>query len=290
MSIQPNATDKLNRMQSLFKSSLERQQIEVPMLPKTANRAVQLTQDPDSDATKLATLIQGDQSLAAHVMRVANSAAYSPNSSIVSLQQAIARLGMQMITNIVLSVSINSKLFKTPGFEDHINYELRHSLVCALWAKEVARACRKNVEAAFISGLLHDIGKPITVQNALNIADNVGIAVAHEDVFKLEELYQRQLGKQVVAQWQMPSTVQNVIQYFDQYGEKHEGQILTMAVVAGTKIADHMMCEQGEEHCMTREELLAQPIFADLNLYQDEIENILERESDVKSTLEIMSA
>ena len=58
--------------------------IEVPMLPEVASRVLALSNDPDSDAAQLANLIQGDQALAGHVMRIANSAAYTPNASMVS--------------------------------------------------------------------------------------------------------------------------------------------------------------------------------------------------------------
>ena len=126
-------------------SKIERNQLEVPMLPEVAGKVVRLTQDPESDASELAKLIQSDQTLAGHVMRVANSAAYSPNSSMVSLQQAITRLGMKLIAEIALGASINSTLFNTPGFEKHISYELKYSLAAGIWAKEVARSCRKNV-------------------------------------------------------------------------------------------------------------------------------------------------
>ena len=52
--------------------------IDVPMLPEVANRVMRLTQDPNAITTDLAKLVQSDQVLAGHVMRIANSALYSP--------------------------------------------------------------------------------------------------------------------------------------------------------------------------------------------------------------------
>ncbi|MFT5084076.1 MAG: HD-like signal output (HDOD) protein [Lentisphaeria bacterium] len=265
--------------------------LEVPMLPKVAGKVVSLTQDPDSDASALAQLIQSDQTLAGHVMRVANSAAYSPNSSILSLQQAITRLGTKLISEIALSASINSTLFNTPGFEKHIAYGIKHSLASGLWAKEAARACRKNVEASFLSGLLHDIGRPVAVQSALEIAKSLHLDLDQEHVLKIENQFQREIGIRVVEKWQMPKTVCNVVRYFDDYGHSHASQALTMSVAAGALIAGHFMCEDGDEsHCITLPDLYAQPVLADLNLYQDDIQRVLERHSVVKDTLEIMSS
>ena len=126
--------------------------IEVPMLPEVANKALLLAQNSDSDASEMAQLIQSDQSLAGHVMRIANSAAYTPMSNLVSLQQAIARLGMGVISEIALTAAIGAKMFNTPDYESYVASVWRHALATSLWAKEVARHCRSNVEVAFFSG------------------------------------------------------------------------------------------------------------------------------------------
>lgn len=267
------------------------QELEVPMLPEVAGKVVRLTQDPDSEASDLAQLIQSDQTLAGHVMRVANSAAYSPNSSMVSLQQAITRLGMKLIAEIALSASINTQLFNTPGFEQHIAYEIKYSLATGLWAKEVARACRKNVEAAFLAGLLHDIGRPVAIQSTLEIAEKIGSKPTKEEILQLEGKFQHQIGVRVVEKWEMPESVCQSVQFFHDYTKKHNVQMQTMIVVAGAQIASHFMCEEGNKNeCNTIDELKEHPVFAGLNLYEDQIDSVLEKEEIVNSALEAMSA
>jgi HD-like signal output (HDOD) protein len=108
------------RIAQMLASLIEGKLIDVPMLPEVANKALILSQDPESDASAMAKLDQSDQSLAGHVMRIANSVAYTPLTNLVSLQQAVARLGMGIISEIALSASIGAKLFKTPGYEQHI--------------------------------------------------------------------------------------------------------------------------------------------------------------------------
>ena len=290
MSAEPVSMDNSNHIRALLAQTIQDNKIEIPMLPEVAGKVVQLTQDPESDATKLASLIQGDQSLAAHVMRVANSAAYSPNSTMVSMQQAIARLGMQLISEIALAASINSEMFDAPGFEKHINYELKYSLFSGLWAKEVARACRKNVEAAFLAGLLHDIGKPIAIQSVIKLATQHGIAINNEEVLKIENEFHRAIGIKVVEQWEMPKAVIDVVTYFDEYTQPHDAQTQTMSVVAGANIASHFMCEEGDDTCLTRDEIISLPALADLNLYQDDVLDILEKEEKVTQAMEAMSS
>lgn len=264
--------------------------IDVPMLPEVAGRVVQLAQDPNSSASALANLIQSDQILAGHVMRVANSALYSPNASLVSLQQAIARLGMKLISEIALAASINTSLFNAPGYDAHIQYVIRNSLLSGLWAKEIARACRRNVEAAFLTGLLHDIGRPVATQTLISQAKALAITVDKSTVLKLENTYQRRIGMKVVEQWEMPHTVREVVRYFDDYDAAGDARNQTMIARAGASFADFFMCEDGQPQCMTRDQLMKQPVLADLDLYQDEVEQVLDNEAAVQSAMEALSA
>ncbi|WP_086934736.1 HDOD domain-containing protein [Agarilytica rhodophyticola] len=271
---------------------IEKKQLQVPMLPEVAGKVVRLTQDPESESADLAKLIQSDQILAAKVMRIANSAAYSPNSSMVSLQQAITRLGMKLITEIALSASVNTELFNTPGFESHIAYEIKYSLLTGLWAKEVARACRKNVEAAFLTGLLHDIGRPVAIQTILEITRKLDINLSKADVFKIENKFQQEIGVSVVKKWEMPNSVCQSVEFFHNYSSPHSTQTQTMLVFAGALISHHFICEETEgekAECMTIEEVKEQPVFGDLNLYPDQIDELLEKEEAINSTLEAMS-
>lgn len=268
---------------------LEKKDFEVPMLPEVAGKVVQLTQDPESDATALAKLIQGDQTLASHVMRVANSAAYSPNTNLVSLQQAISRLGMNLISDIALAASINSSLFNAPGFEKHIKAQLRHALASALWAKEVARACRRNVEAAFIAGLLHNIGKPAAVQAIVKMARKHKYPITKEEFVALETKFHSGFGLEIVQEWEMPEAVINAVRYFNDYSTTHDTMNQTMITVGGERFASHFSCEPSQGVCISLEELKAENVLAALDLYQDEIETLLEKNEQVTATLEAMS-
>ena len=284
MSVDSVVPDNYKQVRTLLVAAIKQNNLEIPMLPEVANRVVQLTQDPESDASKLSSLIQGDQTLAAHVMRIANSAAYSPNSNISSLQQAISRLGMQNITEIALAASVNADLFKAKGYENYIAEILRYSLASGLWAKEVARACRKNVEAAFLAGLLHNIGQPVAIQTATSFAVQNQSPLSNEEIQGLELEFKQILGMVVVKEWGMPKAVRNAIQYFDDYDVDHEGKYQTMSVVAGASIAKANIKNEQDHQA-----LINQSVFADLNLYQDEVIQLLEKATQIESTIEAVS-
>lgn len=273
-----------------LKILIEKNHIDVPILPAVAGKAVRLTQNSESTSSELAKLIQSDQTLAGHVMRVANSAAYSPNASILTLQQAITRLGMKMIAEIALAASINSSLFDTPGFENYIERKLKFSLATALWAKEVARACRHNVEAAFLAGLLHDIGRPVVIQSALSIAQKTQTILTKEELCILEDTYQSPIGIRVIELWKMPSSVQNAVRYFDDYTAPHPSHNQTLSIVAGSLFTRHVMGETEECDTLSRNDLFNHPVFPALNLYPDELEKLIEKIDNIRSAMEAMGS
>ena len=129
-----------------IRTDLASGRLKLPVLPNVATEVLSSSLDDSSDAAKLAGLIQQDQSLASHVLRVVNSPAFRGSAEIVALQQAIARLGMVRIREIALTASLKNALSSKGSFQELMDRAWRLGLATGLWAKEVARATRRNVE------------------------------------------------------------------------------------------------------------------------------------------------
>ncbi len=267
-----------------IESLINNNQIEVPLLPDVANKALSLAQNPDSDASEMANLIQGDQSLAAHVMRVANSVAYTPMANLVSVQQAIARLGMGIISEIAISVSIGSKFFNTPGFEDYVADIWRHAVATSLWAKEIARQCRSNVEVAFLAGLLHSIGRPAILQVILDLDKEKKLELNNTEVHQLEDRYSHAVSQLVVNAWEMPILVIEAVSYSENFDEASTDPMKPALVNAAAQFSTYML----NPDKFNKDALLSLPVFEALNLYQDELETLLMNTESVSGKLEGM--
>ena len=281
----PPLSEQASNLAKLLTQKVQKNDISVPLLPEVANKVITLTQDPESDSTQLAKLIQSDPSLAAHVMKIANSAAYSPNASMVSLQQAITRLGMNLISDIAIAASISTKMFKAPGFETHISFIWKHALMTALWSKEIARACRLNVEATFLCGLLHSIGRPVALQTALEMATGKDTALSTEDLLAIEESVHTEVGACVLKKWDMPLIICESLQYFYSYNDAPHAKEQTAIVNAAAKFATHTL--KPEE--FSRTQLTEAEVLGDLNLYQDEVMDLLDKRDNVVGSMEAMS-
>jgi len=245
-----------------------------------------LAQNPDSDATEMAKLIQSDQSLAGHVMRIANSVAYTPLANLVSLQQAIARLGMGLISEIALAASIGTKLFNTPGYEDYVGQLWRHALASGLWAKEIARHSRTNVEVAFLAGLLHSMGRPAVLQSILDLAKQQSVTLSPADIKTLESNYYHSVTTSVINAWKMPSLVVEAVSYYADYKQAPNALTQAAQVHAGALYATYMLNEDE----LDKAALLSSPVLSILNLYQDEAEQLLTHTEAVKGRLEGLSS
>ncbi|MDX1474011.1 MAG: HDOD domain-containing protein, partial [Reinekea sp.] len=102
------AISQLETVRATLTKRIAQNDVDIPLLPEVAQKVLGLTQDADSDASQLATVIQSDPTLAAHILRIANSPAYSPNGNISSLQQAVSRLGMIVLAEVAIAASVNA--------------------------------------------------------------------------------------------------------------------------------------------------------------------------------------
>jgi putative nucleotidyltransferase with HDIG domain len=138
---------------------MENPKFDLPMLPATAVRIMQLLQDPDVPAKKIGDTVLTDPVLTAKFLRTANSPYYGGTVRIDSVHQAVSRMGLTMVKNIVLTISLNTTILREPRLS-HIAQQLwQHSIYSAITAQELAITAKAPAASAFMSALMHDIGK-----------------------------------------------------------------------------------------------------------------------------------
>ncbi|THK40542.1 HDOD domain-containing protein [Methylophaga sp. SB9B] len=241
-------------LEDLLNQAIAEGFVEVPVLPEVANRAFMLANDKESDASQMAQLIQSDPSLAGHVMRIANSVAYTPMANLTSLQQAIARLGMTTISEIAISAVLNAKLFNTPGYEKYAADIWQQALATSLWAKEIASHCNVNVEVAFLAGLIHSIGRPAVLQTLIDVAAQQTITLDDAIVHQLEDKYWLTVSQMIVIRWRMPALVIETIQHLETPStDKEAGQlaaVINMARYAADAMLNDDLADNFPQSCI----------------------------------------
>ena len=72
-----------------LEARIESGKLDLPLLPDAAMEVMNLSNSEKANPGKLADILHRDQTLAGHVLRIANSPAYKPRMPITSLRQAV---------------------------------------------------------------------------------------------------------------------------------------------------------------------------------------------------------
>jgi putative nucleotidyltransferase with HDIG domain len=274
-----------NRLESLLSERIEAGVIEVPLLPKVASEVLTMVYDPNAEAAKLAALIHQDQALAAHVIRVANSPAYMPRNPVVSLQHAVAMLGMNLLSEIAFTASLKNATLNVEGFDREIKSLWRHSLASGAFAKEIARMRRFNVESAYLCGLLHAIGKPVVLQTAAALAKEHQLSVEPASLDQLLNGYHIRVGSVIAKQWALPPQVAETIAFYEYYDQAAVARQECMTTCLADRLATHLLHPERLDDAAVRDH----PVHADLNLYPNDIEALLQMKEKIAVVVEAMN-
>ena len=107
---------------------------------------------------------------AMYVLRIAASAPNRPAMPIVSLTHAVAWLGLDEVANMAFTLALQPKMLDVPGHQRKARRLWRHSLASALWSRQLALALGREPGLCYLCGLLHDIGKAVTLREAHELA------------------------------------------------------------------------------------------------------------------------
>jgi len=136
-------------------------------VPSVAIRVIEATRRSDSDSDEIGMLVESDPALSAKVLKTANSAWLGCSGKIASLPRAMTLLGVDMVRCIALSVVI-SKLFlegSPTDARERFTLLWKHSLASGIGNELLTeKLCCGDPKTAFITGLIHDIGKFVLLQ------------------------------------------------------------------------------------------------------------------------------
>ncbi len=260
--------------------------LELPILSDTAAKVMTLCSEASCDARRLAELIQRDQALAGHVLRVANSAAYAPSEPIVSLQQAVSRMGLSVMRDISLAIAVKGKVFSVPGFEAELRELWLHSASAGAWAKEIARLRRRNVEGAFLAGLMHDIGKPVVLQAALDVYREAQRPADAKALRTWLDEHHTRVGSALLEHWSMPDWMQAATLWHHDPESAPEESLETAAMVC---LADHLSHWSLGDGKSSEDAIRSLGVLAPLSLYADDLDELFGRRDQVSAVSKVLS-
>lgn len=190
-------------------------EFKVPLLPTVVNRVLDITQRENYSLRDLSEVIVTDPIITAQLLKHANSAFYSRGHNIDSVPQAIQHIGAQAVTNLVLTLSLQSVVTGRDIFLEDRKRIWQHSLACALLSRSIASMLRIDREQAFLCGLMIDFGKLILLSLIYELMQKKPEyqATPRKIIDDVMETYHPKVGGIVGARWKLPAPVLEAITY-----------------------------------------------------------------------------
>lgn len=212
-----------------------------PMIPANAVEIANLARDPEVSAVKLTQAIGKDPLLAANVIRLANSAFSASATTITTLSDAVVRVGTRSVRQLVTAACLTSKLRNPKTYGTHAKLLVDHSVGTAYISWLVADHVDVDPDAAFLCGLLHDIGKFVILK------------LAHEDrpipptmtearLNAVIESRHATIGQQALANWDFAPEIQMPVAWHHEPGEAHGHLHVAAIVYAANRLAHRYGC------------------------------------------------
>lgn len=191
---------------------------ELPSLPQHLLKIQQVATNDKSSAEDLAQCILQDQALTMRVLRVVNSAMYQRRNQerVRTVRRSVIIMGFESVRKLALGLSVfdmMSKLSRSP----YLATITKHSLVTAGFAQVLAEATgRVMPEEAFVTALIHDVGKVVLLECSPEAMDDVlhdkkGGIPALEAERRYFGITHDRAGRRLAARWQLPMELQNAI-------------------------------------------------------------------------------
>jgi putative nucleotidyltransferase with HDIG domain len=226
--------------------------VRAPPSPLVALRLMQLLADERTPLAALKSTLEKDQTIAAIVLRLANSARYRWGREVTSLQQAIVVLGRKALREVGIAKEMHERTMSNGSMVSLRRRVWRESLTAAHVASVVAGFFNVVADEAFVAGLLHDIGRVPAVGVIEEVLKSAGATVSEAEAWALVEKHHLELGGTLARTWGLPNGLIDVI-------TRHHDPEFTSPLLETVRLADQLVKLMDEVPCVTAEALAALP-------------------------------
>jgi putative nucleotidyltransferase with HDIG domain len=213
-------------LQRIVLSRLADRTLKLPAMRASVIRCMSMIAKEDFSLHDIAQVVETDPVLAARVLGISNSAAFAAPTRVRSILAAVTRIGGKALRTVLFEAATN-QVFESS--DAHIAAACRglwtHSRAVALLAREVAeRAMLVDSSDAYLTGLLHDVGKPIIAALLLRseqrlLGQMTGTWFDAEAWVDIVQLAHRPVAIALATEWNLPDTVVSAVTDCSEYDE-----------------------------------------------------------------------
>ena len=235
----------------------------LPTLPHILLKLIDACNQETSSIKEVSAIVEKDPALCTKILRLVNSAHYGLRHSVENMNQAVALIGIKAVKNIGICASIyESFTQKRKDLSFNLKLFWWHSLKCAVLSRLLAKAIRySEPDEAFLSGLLHDIGKLVLWVNFPEqcgelmeehkdqpeslLADETGLGASHSEV-----------GAWLLEHWNLQSFMVDSVLYHHEPESRISAAFPLVQIVYVANILGREPAHEQEKALKTAKEIL----------------------------------
>ncbi|MFM2096965.1 MAG: hypothetical protein RIS70_4089 [Planctomycetota bacterium] len=192
---------------------------QLPALPQSAMRLLQLSQDPENGPAEFAVPIESDPGLAGQVLRFVNSSYFGFAREISSVRLALSLVGVRAIQNFTLWSAVFSVIPNPKCGALDVKVLWQDCLRRGLFSRSLGRRLKlKEAEDLFTAALLQDLAIPVLAKElkqryaeVFDAAKNSDATLATQEraVFGWDHA---EAGGKIAQHWNLPESITRMIQ------------------------------------------------------------------------------
>ena len=210
----------------------------LPSLPAVTLKCIEMLKPADFNYKQLAGALEREPALVARVLRVATSVGVG-GSPKLELSEALARIGAKQLRTLLFEAAARKAfLSKDPAIAALAKKIWEHSVAVATLARDLAALTGSNAsEAAYLGGLLHDIGKPVVAMVLLE-AERQMVGVRNQKWIDAEAWTEvigrvhRKVGASIAEKWKLPAEICRCVSDCSEYNNADRTSVVNAVCLA----------------------------------------------------------
>jgi HD-like signal output (HDOD) protein len=192
----------------------------IPTLPIFVWKLVHIIEEDEFTVGDLARIIRQDPAISSRLLKVANSSFFGFSGQVGTLDRAIKLLGTNFIRALALTMATIDSFSQNQGITRTEWYDFwLHSFACAWVANRlIQHGLFSDVgDEAFLSGLLHDLGKPVLWVYEADSYREVKAKMRNNDLSAhaaeraIFGVHHGHVGGELALHWKFPPNIQVAI-------------------------------------------------------------------------------
>lgn len=192
-------------------ADVSRGTVNLPCFPDVVIRIREALADPEASQAQTVKILGAEPRLAARLLQVANSAAYNHSGKpVTDLRAAITRLGHRAVQSSAMAFAVQ-QLRLAPALRSiakPLNLLWEESISVASICQVIARRTHINPDEAFLTGLLHGIGRLYIMVRAVGKQNTL---CTHPSFVELVEGWHPAIGKAVLENWGFAAAMSDAV-------------------------------------------------------------------------------